>query len=66
MDTAGENGALAPVNIEGFTFVGGNAADATGEGSTGAAVYAANGSTTIRNSVFVDNTAAGEKGGLCI
>lgn len=62
MDTAGENGALAPVNIEGFTFVGGNAADATGEGSTGAAVYAANGSTTIRNSVFVDNTAAGEKG----
>ena len=33
-----------------------------GEGSTGAAVYAANGSTTIRNSVFVDNTAAGEKG----
>ena len=62
MDTAGENGALAPVHIEGFTFVGGNAADATGEGSTGAAVYAANGSTTIRNSVFVDNTAAGEKG----
>ena len=26
------------------------------------AVYAANGSTTIRNSVFIDNTAAGEKG----
>ena len=57
MDTAGENGALAPVNIEGFTFVGGNAADATGEGSTGAAVYLNKGN--IYNTVLHSNKAWG-------
>ena len=62
MDEAGENGALSPVYIEGFTFMDGNASDATGEGSTGAAVYAANGSTTIRNCFVISNKAAGETG----
>lgn len=62
MDTAGENGDVAPIYIEGITFLDGNASDATGEGSTGAAIYAANASTTIRNSMFVSNRAAGDKG----
>ena len=62
MDTAGENNAIAPVSIEGFTFFGGNASDATGEGSTGAAIYAANGNTTIRNCSFMSNKAAGATG----
>lgn len=62
MDTAGEDGSLAPVYIEGITFLDGNASDATGEGATGAAIYAANGSTTVRNSMFVSNRAAGSTG----
>ena len=62
MDTAGENGTLSPVYIEGLTFLDGNASDATGEGSTGAAIYGANASTTVRNSVFVSNRAAGANG----
>lgn len=62
MDTAGENGGVAPIYIEGITFLEGNAADATGEGSTGAAIYAGNANTTIRNSMFISNRAAGEQG----
>lgn len=62
MDTAGENGEQAPIYIEGITFLEGNASDATGEGATGAAIYAGNTNTTIRNSMFVSNRAAGEQG----
>ena len=62
MNRAGEGGTISPVNIEGFTFTGGNASDPSGAGSTGAAVYGANSSTTIRNCFFIDNQAAGATG----